>query len=85
MTRRVCVELFVPDKTQQDSINVVMSRSMTAAQIIALGEYLDPDFDPSSLTVNQLLGVFGFHNIRYPTPTRNQSWCNSSTMRSSPR
>ena len=41
---------------------------MTAAQVIALGEYLDPDFDPSSLTVNQLLGVFGFHNIRYPTP-----------------
>jgi hypothetical protein len=45
-----------------------MSRSMTAAQVIALGEYLDPDFDPSALTVNQLLGVFGFHNIRYPTP-----------------
>jgi HeH/LEM domain len=45
-----------------------MSRSMTAAQVIALGEYLDPEFDPSSLTVNQLLGVFGFHNIRYPTP-----------------
>lgn len=41
---------------------------MTAAQVIALGEYLDPDFDPSSLTVNQLLGVFGFHNIRYPSP-----------------
>ena len=45
-----------------------MSRSLTAAQVISLGEYLDPDFDPSSLTVNQLLGVFGFHNIRYPTP-----------------
>ena len=45
-----------------------MSRSLTAAQVIALGEYLDPDFDPSSLTVNQLLGVFGFHNIRYPSP-----------------
>ena len=56
------------DKTLQDSINVAMSRSMTAAQVIALGEYLDPDFDPSSLTVNQLLGVFGFHNIRYPSP-----------------
>lgn len=49
-------------------INLAMSRSLTAAQVIALGEYLDPDFDPSSLTVNQLLGVFGFHNIRYPTP-----------------
>lgn len=44
-----------------------MSR-MTAAQIISLGEYLEPDFDPATLTVNQLLGVFGFHNIRYPTP-----------------
>jgi hypothetical protein len=58
----------LPCETQQDSINVAMSRSMTAAQVIAQGEYLDPDFDPSSLTVNQLLGVFGFHNIRYPTP-----------------
>ena len=44
-----------------------MSR-MTAAQIITLGEYLEPDFDPATLTVNQLLGVFGFHNVRYPTP-----------------
>ncbi|KAI0306369.1 Man1-Src1p-C-terminal domain-containing protein [Multifurca ochricompacta] len=45
-----------------------MSRSITAAQVIELGEYLNPDFDPSTLTVNQLLGVFGFHNIKYPTP-----------------
>ncbi|EMD38525.1 hypothetical protein CERSUDRAFT_94053 [Gelatoporia subvermispora B] len=44
-----------------------MSR-MTAAQVIAVGEYLEPDFDPASLTVPQLLGVFGFHNINYPTP-----------------
>ena len=44
-----------------------MSR-LTAAQIIGLGEYLDPDFDPSTLTVPQLLGVLGFHNIRYPSP-----------------
>ncbi len=48
--------------------STVMSRSMTAAQVIAHGEYLEPDFDPSALTVNQLLGVFGFHNIKYPTP-----------------
>jgi hypothetical protein len=41
---------------------------LTAAQIIGLGEYLNPDFDSSSLTVSQLLGVLGFHNIRYPTP-----------------
>ena len=44
-----------------------MSR-MTAAQIISLGEYLEPDFDPASLTVSQLLGVLGYHNIAYPTP-----------------
>lgn len=44
-----------------------MSR-MTAAQVIGLGEYLNPDFEPTSLTVSQLLGVLGFHNIPYPTP-----------------
>ncbi len=44
----------------------VMSR-MTAAQVIAQGDYLKPDFDPSSLTIPQLLGVFGFHNIKYPS------------------
>ena len=40
---------------------------MTAAQVIAQGDYLKPDFDPSSLTIPQLLGVFGFHNINYPS------------------
>ncbi|KAJ6496642.1 Man1-Src1p-C-terminal domain-containing protein [Mycena vitilis] len=44
-----------------------MSR-LTSAQIIAHGHYLDPDFDPASLTVSQLLGVLGYHNIVYPTP-----------------
>lgn len=44
-----------------------MSR-MTAAQVIAAGEYLEPDFDPASLTVNQLLGVFGYHSINFPVP-----------------
>ncbi|TFY58833.1 hypothetical protein EVJ58_g6171 [Rhodofomes roseus] len=43
-----------------------MSR-LTAAQVIALGEYLDADFDPSTLTVAQLLGVFGYHNVNYPS------------------
>jgi hypothetical protein len=41
---------------------------MTSAQVIALGEYLNPDFDPAALTVSQLLGIFGFHNIKFPTP-----------------
>ena len=44
-----------------------MSR-LTSAQIISSGEYLGPEFDPNSLTVSQLLGVLGYHNIRYPTP-----------------
>lgn len=45
-----------------------MSRAMTAAQVIGLGEYLNPEFDPATLTVAQLLGVLGYHNIRFPTP-----------------
>ncbi|KAG7092425.1 hypothetical protein E1B28_008781 [Marasmius oreades] len=44
-----------------------MSR-LTAAQVIALGEYLEPDFEPSTLTISQLLGILGYHNIVYPTP-----------------
>ena len=44
-----------------------MSR-LTSAQVIALGEYLKADFEPATLTVPQLLGVFGYHNIRYPSP-----------------
>jgi hypothetical protein len=44
-----------------------MSR-LSSAQVISLGEYLGPDFDPNSLTVSQLLGVLGYHNVRYPTP-----------------
>jgi hypothetical protein len=43
-----------------------MSRGLTAAQIVAAGDYLTADFDPGSLTVNQLLGVFGYHNITFP-------------------
>ncbi|KAJ7097962.1 Man1-Src1p-C-terminal domain-containing protein [Mycena belliarum] len=44
-----------------------MSR-LTSAQIISQGDYLDRDFDPASLTVSQLLGVLGYHNIVYPSP-----------------
>ncbi|KIK31249.1 hypothetical protein PISMIDRAFT_85430 [Pisolithus microcarpus 441] len=43
-------------------------RSLTAAQIISQGDYLDADFDPAALTVPQLLGILGYHNIRFPTP-----------------
>lgn len=45
-----------------------MSRALTTAQVISLGEYLNPDFDPAALTVSQLIGVLGYHSIRYPTP-----------------
>ena len=44
-----------------------MSR-LTSAQVIASGDYLKPDFEPATLTVPQLLGVFGYHNVRYPSP-----------------
>ncbi|KAH8829179.1 Man1-Src1p-C-terminal domain-containing protein [Flagelloscypha sp. PMI_526] len=44
-----------------------MSR-LTAADVIAKGDYLSPDFNPMSLTVSQLLGVLGHHDIKYPTP-----------------
>ncbi|KAI0781018.1 Man1-Src1p-C-terminal domain-containing protein [Trametes elegans] len=43
-----------------------MSR-LTSAKVIELGEYLQPDFDPSTLTVPQLLGVLAFHNISFPS------------------
>lgn len=43
-----------------------MSR-LTSAQVIQLGHYLDEDFDPATLTVAQLLGVFGYHNVNYPS------------------
>ncbi|KAG6330300.1 hypothetical protein ID866_8790 [Astraeus odoratus] len=42
--------------------------SLTAAQIIGQGDYLDADFDPASLTVSQLLGILAYHNVRFPTP-----------------
>ncbi|THU90729.1 hypothetical protein K435DRAFT_821093 [Dendrothele bispora CBS 962.96] len=45
-----------------------MSTRLTAAQLIAQGDYLESDFQPSSLTVSQLLGILGYHNVVYPTP-----------------
>jgi hypothetical protein len=44
-----------------------MSR-LTATEIIAQGAYLRADFEPSSLTVSQLLGVLSYHDIPYPSP-----------------
>lgn len=41
---------------------------LTASEIIAQGHYLESDFQPSTLTVSQLLGILSFHDISYPTP-----------------
>ncbi|KZT11379.1 uncharacterized protein LAESUDRAFT_734247 [Laetiporus sulphureus 93-53] len=43
-----------------------MSRP-TPAELINSGSYLDPKFDPYSLTIQQILGIFGYHNIKYPS------------------
>ena len=32
------------------------------------GDYLCSDFGPSSLTISQLPGISGFHNINFPSP-----------------
>ena len=45
-----------------------MSRALSTSSIIEKGDYLNPDFDPATLTVPQLLGIFGYHNIEYHTP-----------------
>ncbi|KAF8707344.1 hypothetical protein AX14_013593 [Amanita brunnescens Koide BX004] len=39
----------------------------TTSQIISLGQYLDADFDPTSLTVPQILGILLYHKVKYPT------------------
>ena len=43
-----------------------VARALISAQVIEKGDYLRPDFD--SLTISQLLGVSGFHNIDFPSP-----------------
>ena len=44
-----------------------MSRP-TTSQIIEKGDYLKPDFEPSSLTIPHLIGIFAYHQISYPSP-----------------
>jgi hypothetical protein len=44
-----------------------MSRP-TSTQIIEKGDYLNEDFDPSTLTVPHLLSILTLHSIKYPTP-----------------
>ena len=45
-----------------------MSRTLTTTQVVEKGDYLEPGFNPASLTVAQLLGLLSFHDIKYPTP-----------------
>lgn len=40
----------------------------TTSEIIDQGDYLDPEFDPSTLTIAQLLGVLQYHNVAFPIP-----------------
>lgn len=40
----------------------------TASQVIESGDYLEPDFNPSTLTIPILLAIFIHHNIAYPSP-----------------
>lgn len=44
-----------------------MSR-LTSTEVINRGEYLDPDFDPMSLTMPHLLSILTLHAVKYPTP-----------------
>ncbi|QRV86312.1 sulfide-quinone oxidoreductase [Ceratobasidium sp. AG-Ba] len=44
-----------------------MSR-MSASEVINRGDYLQPDFEPSTLTIPHLLSVLTYHGIKYPTP-----------------
>ncbi|KAF8507246.1 Man1-Src1p-C-terminal domain-containing protein [Gautieria morchelliformis] len=44
-----------------------MSR-LTSTEVIHRGEYLEPEFDPMSLTVPHLLSILTLHAVKYPTP-----------------
>ena len=43
-----------------------MSRP-TTSQIIASGDYLQPEFDAKSLTIPHLIGIFAYHQVSYPS------------------
>ncbi|KAI0093624.1 Man1-Src1p-C-terminal domain-containing protein [Irpex rosettiformis] len=40
---------------------------LSTSDIIARGEYLEPDFNPASLTIPHLLGILGYHGVNYPS------------------
>lgn len=39
----------------------------TTSEVISRGEYLEPDFNPASLTIAHLLGILGYHDVKYPS------------------
>lgn len=43
-----------------------MSRP-TTTQLIEQGNYLQPDFDPSTLTIPHIIGILAYHQIKYPS------------------
>ncbi|KAI0695908.1 Man1-Src1p-C-terminal domain-containing protein [Cytidiella melzeri] len=40
---------------------------LSTSDVIAQGDYLEPDFNPASLTVAHLLGILGYHGVNYPS------------------
>lgn len=63
--RRSYVNAFVV--CTRDLRLAAMSR-LTSTQVIERGDYLDPGFDPSSLTMPHLLSILTLHAVKYPTP-----------------
>ncbi|KIY50896.1 hypothetical protein FISHEDRAFT_38542 [Fistulina hepatica ATCC 64428] len=41
---------------------------LSTLDVIADGRYIEDGFDPHLLTIPQLLGIFGYHDLRYPVP-----------------
>lgn len=39
----------------------------TTAEVINLGQYLETDFDPTSLTIPLLFGILSYHSVKHPT------------------
>ncbi|CAE6347615.1 unnamed protein product [Rhizoctonia solani] len=62
-SRDIWVLLFCSTTTSLS----IMSR-MSASEVIDRGDYLKPDFEPSTLTIPHLLSVLTYHGIKYPSP-----------------
>ncbi|TDL27536.1 hypothetical protein BD410DRAFT_713668 [Rickenella mellea] len=43
-----------------------MSR-LTTSEIIAQGHYLEPTFDPATLTIPHLVGILSWHDVKFPS------------------